>query len=82
MQIEGKKNLEFMKCALLSHLVNCSAEAIRADDKKTNDYWDPEIAETNAMLKAVEHNLNQYKEGSAVNFAKANFDVEKAGFFR
>jgi hypothetical protein len=65
MQIEGKKNLELIKRSLLSHLVNCSVEALRSDDKKSKDYWDPEIAETNLMLDAVEKNLEQFKEGSA-----------------
>jgi septal ring factor EnvC (AmiA/AmiB activator) len=65
MIIEGKKNLELTKRALLSHLVNCSVSAIRADDKQNNDYWDPEIEETKKMLDAVEKNLEQFKEGSA-----------------
>jgi hypothetical protein len=62
MLIEGKKNLEFIQRALKSHLVSCSVEAMRADDKKQEQVWDPEIAETNAMLDAVEINLRQYKE--------------------
>jgi hypothetical protein len=65
MRIEGKKNLEFIKRALLSHLVNCSVEATRATDKKTVDYWDPEIDETKSMLEAVEINLGVFKEESA-----------------
>lgn len=62
MQIEGRKNLEFMKRALLSHLGNCSTEALRADDKKTQEVWDPEIKETKRMLEAVEINLEQFRE--------------------
>jgi hypothetical protein len=61
MNIEGKKNLEFIKRALLSHLVNCSVKAIRDDDKKTNEIWHPEIEETEKMLEAVEINLEQFK---------------------
>jgi hypothetical protein len=84
MIIEGKKNLEFIKRALLSHLVNCSVEATRATDKKTDEYWDPEIEDTKTMLTAVEHNLDQYKEGSEINFAKNHIDQEKPvqAFFR
>jgi site-specific DNA-adenine methylase len=84
MQIEGKKNLEFVKRALLSHLVNCSVEALRSDDKKTIEYWDPEIDETNRMLDAIEKNLDQFKEGSEINFAKTYIDQEKPvqAFFR
>jgi hypothetical protein len=84
MIIEGKKNLELTKRALLSHLVNCSVSAIRADDKNTRDYWDPEIEETKKMLTAIELNLDQFKEGSEVNFAKTHIDQEKPvpAFFR
>lgn len=61
MIIEGKKNLELIKRALLSHLV-CSVCSLRGDDKKTHEVWDPEITETNSMLNAVEINLKQLNE--------------------
>jgi hypothetical protein len=84
MQIEGKKNLEFIKRALLSHQVNCSLSALRADDKNTKNFWDPEIEETKKMLDAVEKNLEHFKEESKVIFAKTLMDQDKPipAFFR
>lgn len=64
MQIEGKKNLRFLKRALLSHMVNCSTEAIRADEKQAAEVWDPEIEEIKRWLEATEKNLEQFKESA------------------
>lgn len=61
MQIEGKKNLDLMKRAFESHLVNCCQAATRASDKTVKEKWDPEIAETQAMLDAIDINLREYE---------------------
>jgi septal ring factor EnvC (AmiA/AmiB activator) len=64
MLIEEKKNLEFVKRAFDSHLVNCCQAAVRASDKLVKEKWDPEIEETQKMLDAVEVNLRQYRDES------------------
>jgi hypothetical protein len=92
MIIEGKKNLEFMKRAFDSHLVNCCQAAVRASDKLVKEKWDPEIEETQKMLDAVEKNLERYKEDIPLAPFKGGNDlprapfkaeiIEHAGFFR
>jgi hypothetical protein len=59
MLIEGKKNLSFLKKALLSHLTYAVTKSMRADERKKTEYWDPEIKETEEWLDAVEKNLSQ-----------------------
>jgi hypothetical protein len=81
MIIEGKKNLEFMKRALNSRLVNCSGHALRSSDRETSEKWDPEIAQTNAMLDAVERNLEQFQEEIPFSPFKV-VSVETIGLFR
>lgn len=62
MIIEGKKNLEFLKRALLSYRrVSCSIKA-KIDDKISLDFWDTEIADGIIMLDAVEINLREFRE--------------------
>jgi len=66
MVIEGRKNLEFTKRALLSHLTYCSGKALESDEKQDMEIWDPEIADINSMLEAVEINLKQL-DGDDIN---------------
>lgn len=80
MVIEGKKNLEFMKRAFLSHLTHLSYKAIRATDKEVKEKYDPEIAETNAMLDAIEKNLERYKEDIPLAPFKG-INIETIGVF-
>jgi hypothetical protein len=60
MQVEGKKNLSFLKRALLSHMVIISQKSLSADDKTATEQWDPELAEINKWLDAVEKNLEPF----------------------
>lgn len=62
MLIEGKKNYEFLKRALLSHMVTCSHEHMRADDKKAKEVLDPELETINKWLDAVEVNLAAFED--------------------
>jgi hypothetical protein len=65
MEIIGHKNLMLTKKALLSHLQICTEKALMASDDENRELWDPELAETNNMLEAVELNLKleKIKEG-------------------
>jgi hypothetical protein len=81
MLIEGKKNLEFVKRACLSHLTYCALKSVQGTDKEMTEKWDPEIAETNQMLDAVEKNLERYREDIPQSPFAGNI-YETAGFFR
>jgi hypothetical protein len=59
MEIIGKKNLELVKRALLSHLVYCSHHSLKSPDSVAVTKWQPEIDETNKLLDAVELNLKR-----------------------
>jgi hypothetical protein len=60
MQVEGKKNLSFLKRALLSHMVIISQKSLSADDKTAAEQYDPELAEINKWLDAIEKNLEPF----------------------
>lgn len=59
MNIEGKRNLEFLKRALLGHVVYCSIKATRATDKETTETWDPEIKQAQELLESIQVNLER-----------------------
>lgn len=78
MLIEGKKNLEFLKRAILSHEIYCAKKYLNADDNTRTETWDPEFAEITKMLDAVEFNLKQYKEDdSKPAFSRTNGEAVK-----
>ena len=68
MVIEGKKNMSFIRRALLGYLVY-SAQQLQ---KKPADVkvWDAEISEINRWLDAAEHNLGRYTDDTPVQSAK------------
>lgn len=84
MIIEGKKNLEFLKRTLHSHMIVCSQKSLSASDKESIEKWDPEIAEINVWLDATEKNLDQFKEEEpATRMVHAPQDMFQANdFFR
>lgn len=62
MEITGRKNLQLTKRAFQNHLVVLSRKALQADEDEARRLIDPEIAETNAMLDAVEINLRRTED--------------------
>ena len=62
MVIEGEKNLQLMKRAFLSHLTVMSQKYLSSSDAECREKHDPELAEINKMLDAIEINLARVKK--------------------
>lgn len=71
MVIEGKTNLERTKRALISYTVYCAQNALRADEKTSKDYWDPELKATEELLKAVDVNLERSQKDTENSYSRA-----------
>ncbi len=61
MIIEGN-SLARTKRALIAYLGYCALKSLQADEKQSKEYWDPEIEETDKLIKAVNINLQNSQD--------------------
>lgn len=62
MEITGKKNLSLLKRALLSHITYCSLKALTSPEAKSKEVYDPELIETENLLRAVTLNIERTED--------------------